>query len=83
MKHEKIFKREDGSQVKVEVRLHLSDYYHRDDEPFRYSHMVFIKGFRKKNWIHKPYYKEDYGDEIVTDQEITETKLELWEKLKP
>ena len=72
MRHEKIFKRQDGSQCKITVCI----------IPLHYSSRQFewkvgpiqTKGKGKRKW--------QYNAEC-TNEEILEAKMELWHKLTP
>lgn len=95
---EKIFKREDGSQVKVTVSLITNNslvHSHRCG----YEFDVQIKGFRKREWKYTwggddwDYRKLGHNDRVkfilekkmqhVTKTELHNLYLELWESLKP
>lgn len=94
MTHEKLCVREDGSQVKIGVRIRPSG-----DKGFDYCHSVFTP--KGKNWeivwadewndnrhLKLPHEALQTAQEIadlkyVTKEEIYQAKLELWEKLKP
>ena len=94
MTHEKIFKRPDGSRVKVEVTFWCDS---RDGANYRFQVSKCLPG--KRTFI-SPTSTDDYEWrklsmperiafnvrkylEIATPAEILETKLELWNKLKP
>jgi hypothetical protein len=93
MTHEKIFKRKDGSRVKVSVWL----YVHLNQSNWGYS--IFIREADSDRWIDpfsdseyinrivKPKFKNslkhDNFDEYISKKEIMEAKLELWEIIKP
>ena len=72
MRHEKIFNREDGSKVMVDVSLYTDGLRNK----FHWDFNVAIKGKGKKTWFYNHYEK-------ATKEEIQETKLELWELIKP
>lgn len=96
MRHEKIIKRENGTQYQLSVSLTVSHYIR---EGFRYNLSLMSRGKGKRKWVHPTYLndheyralsmedREEYRkDEItghITKDEILEAKLELWEKLKP
>jgi hypothetical protein len=93
MTHEKIFKRKDGSRVKVSVWL----YVHLNQSNWGYS--IFIREADSDRWIDpfsdseyinrivkpkfKNSFKHDTFDEYISKKEILEAKLELWEIIKP
>jgi hypothetical protein len=97
MLHEKIFKREDGSRVKIEVVVTIT--WSRSEKPV-YRYLVRLCEPKKRTW--KPVenfgynYKwramsiPDRGKyqikkylEHVTKEEMLETALEAWELMKP
>jgi len=95
MRHEKIFKREDGTQVNVLVTLVVESY--RNEHKYRVDVEYRPKG--KKKWL-PTTNSDDYTWralnfearerhnfylylEYTTEQEIQEVALELWEQLKP
>lgn len=96
MTHEKIIKREDGTQYKITCVL--------DIDPYIYGNIWDIyaafRGKRKRKWLDIPSsvsnhefkcmsYLEKKAQrmsdilKVVTPEEIHEAKLELWEKMKP
>ena len=93
MTHEKIFKRKDGSRVKVSVWL----YVHQNKSNWGY--LIFVQEPGSDKWLDPfsdreyilrvmdPKFKEglkmDTFDNYVTPQEILTAKLELWEMIKP
>jgi hypothetical protein len=95
MRHEKIFRREDGSQVKLQV-FFRSEYYTASPWSFE----VFLKKKRGKTW-YSPIDEDDYRWrrlpliarqqdkhrqylEFVTKEEVLEAMNELWEEsLRP
>jgi hypothetical protein len=95
MRHEKIIKREDGSQVSIEVSF-TSDYFRRT---FDYDVEVRTRENGKRKWVEVSYpYQQQWRAanlptrakmkmeeylKHVTTEEIHQAKLELWEKLKP
>lgn len=93
MTHEKIFKRKDGTRVKVSVWL----YVHLNKSNWGYS--IFLKEAGSDKWI-DPFSDTDYinrvikpkfatgfhvdaFDNYISKKEIMQAKLELWEILKP
>ena len=76
MRHEKIFKREDGTQVQISITLSVETY--RDSH--RYEPQVRCKYKGKRTWI-SPLLEDTF--KFTTPQEIQEVALELWEQLKP
>lgn len=93
MKHEKIIKREDGSKVKLIVNF----FEYRDMPEFIVSGYIcnprkhkFIELHNGDDYQYRALSIEDRKkydyDKILkyaTEQEIYDTKIELWEKLKP
>jgi hypothetical protein len=95
MMHEKILKRDDGSRVKIKVSL--NNYLSRGN--LQYSTMVFSCEKGKRTWRstfnsddytyrklsmdgrREFEYKSQFN--IVTEIELQQARLELWEKLKP
>lgn len=73
MQHEKIIKREGGSELKITVKAFktLNDGYVDYSETYI---TVTIDGFVLQEPIHPI---------LVSLEEILSAKLELWEKLKP
>lgn len=95
MRHEKIFKRADGTQYKIDVNLLANS---RSAE-FDVGLETRAKGkrkwtgtsdsyvdtceFRELNWEERgKFHKKKYLDH-VTAEEILSVKLELWEMIKP
>jgi hypothetical protein len=93
MTHEKIFKRKDGSRVKVSVWL----YVHQNQSNWGYS--IFLKEAGSEQWI-DPFSNTEYitrvvkpssgestyhdtFDNYISKKEILEAKLELWQIIKP
>jgi hypothetical protein len=74
MNHEKIFKRGDGSKVKIFVSVYVGSF----DEVARwnYGQMLCEPGKRK-------FVCFTDNIDLATQAEILETKLELWNKLMP
>lgn len=93
MTHEKIFKRKDGSRVKISVWL----YVHQNKSNWGY--LIFVQEKGSDRWVDpfsdreyilrvmNPKFKEglkmDTFDNYVTREEIFKAKLELWETIKP
>ena len=93
MRHETILKREDKSSVRITAKRYLEG-----QKPVYYV-IVEVKGFRKRNWSSLElgddytYRGKSMKDRKVmqmgeylkhcTISEIHQTKLKLWEKLKP
>jgi hypothetical protein len=93
MTHEKIFKRKDGSQVKVSVWL----YVHENKSNWGY--LLWIKEAGSDRWLDpfsdrdyvvrvmaprlKEGIKSDTFEHYVSQKEILETKMELWNLIKP
>lgn len=97
MKHEKIFKRDDGTQYRVDVRIHLDTYR---NETANYFVDVYFRKKNKRNWDSIHSHKDDYEYrnlsmeqrreydknnilKFLSEDEVHESKLELWELLKP
>jgi len=97
MRHEKIVKREDGTQYQICVNAYLDSY--RNDA-MKYRVDVFYKQKGKRKWLNvdKEIYDHEYSrlsmDErreydnknilrFVTKEEIYDAKIELWDLLKP
>ena len=95
MNYDKILKREDGSRVKIDVRISDNLRYGR----LEYSTETSSCEKGKRTWI-KTYNTDCYKyrrlsmDErrifeydsqfnLVTEIELQEARLELWNKLKP
>lgn len=80
MSAEKIFKREDGSQVKISA----SFYFGWSDGTPTWAVSVSIRGKGKKNWL--GVYSQDSLDAKLkhcTLEEIHEVKMQFWNTLKP
>jgi hypothetical protein len=89
--HEKIIKREDGSRIKIEVRLSFWS------SPPEYSHQVFKAEKGKRTFIGCPEghdyrslsmearakYVEAFGLTLATEEEIVEAQHELHQLLEP
>jgi len=96
MRHEKIFKRPDGSKVMIVVRLNF-DFYNREkgDWSFdvaickpnkrKFEDAVDTNGweFRKLSLDNRVEFLKKENLKIVTKEEVLEVQLELWEKIKP
>jgi hypothetical protein len=97
MRHDKILKREDGTQFRISVLLFFPSYSLKSIE---YRISVYFKEKSKRLWkgLIKdiPDYKYrlltseqraeyDYQNKLryVTEEEIQEASLELWNLLKP
>ena len=93
MTHEKIFKRSDGSQVKVSVWL----YVHENKS--NWGFLLWVKELGSDRWV-DPFSDRDYilriakpqlrdgvktdsYDHYISKKEILQTKLELWNRIKP
>lgn len=93
MKHEKIIRREDKSRIKIKVSF-FSDFR---GNSYLCSVLTCPKGKRKfvnavvtDDWNRRKLsmnerevYDHRQQLKYVSEQEILEAKLELWEKLKP
>lgn len=97
MRHEKIVKREDGTQYQICVTAYLDSYR---TEAMQYNVFVFYRQKGKRKWmdIDKGIYdhvyrrlnideRREYDNKnnlrFVTEQEIYDAKIELWNLLKP
>ena len=97
MRHEKIVKREDGTQYQICVNAYLDSYR---SESMQYRIDVYCKQKGKRKWlnvekeIHDNEYRRlsldkrrEYDDNnnlrFVTKEEIYAAKIELWNLLKP
>jgi hypothetical protein len=93
MTHEKIFKRKDGSQVKISVWL----YVHENRSNWGY--LLRIKESGSDRWL-DPFNDRDYMSRVlkpklqegiqsdtfehyVSKKEILQAKMELWHLIKP
>jgi hypothetical protein len=74
MLHEKIIKRDDGTEIKI-----LIDFYVDFRAPHWSPPTISVKDKGKTKFYTTPYYTEN----LVTNQEILDAALELWHKLKP
>lgn len=93
MRHEKIFKRADGSKVKIDV-----NYYH-DYNRSAWSFTVCLCAPKKRTWKNavntdaymyrslshedKLAYRARQKFEHVTKEEVLSVMLELWQNIKP
>ncbi len=84
-KYEKIFRRDDGSQVKVEVSL-WSDSGMRDST-MEYKYSIETRGNGKRKWF---YVSSRYDGKLTPDviifispAEILEAETEFWKSIKP
>ena len=97
MRHEKIVKREDGTQYKICVNAYLDSYR---SESMQYRIDVYCKQKGKRKWLNveKEIYDQEYRRlsldkrreyddnnnlRFVTKEEIYAAKIELWNLLKP
>jgi hypothetical protein len=97
MTHEKIIKRNSGTQYKIVVAFHVSSY---GKEPAKYRVDAWTKEKGKRKWqdlddtlsdwefrkldlIARDEHKCKNMLRFVSEEEIYSAKLELWEKLKP
>lgn len=94
MKAEKIIKREDGSRVRIITSLR--DSY--SNQPI-YESIVHVCGKGKRTWNgtysdgdfsfrrlsmdERKVFINEKNLEYVTEQELHDAKLELWESIKP
>ena len=91
--HEKILKRENGDRVKITVELFTS--HVGKLSTCYYNYQVYICAPKKKTWEHQ-YTSNQYAYshltdkekqllrlKYVTEDELKQAALELWEKLKP
>ena len=99
MYHEKIFKRADGNQVKLRAKFYDNRYtsndtinyevevYHKDKGKRIWKSVSKRIGdeyaYRKLSVDDRRIYEHHENLKLVTEDEIFETKLELWEMLKP
>jgi len=95
--HEEIFKREDGSRVKVIAKIMIDSW--RAKAGFQYSTEVFTCEKGKRTW--KPTYdqncyryrklsmeervefQDDSKLDAVSESELSSVLTNLWKKLKP
>ena len=97
MEHEKIIKRENGTQYKITVNL-IVDSFRRNANIWRFD--VYFREKGKKNWNSLPNTLHDHNIRslsledrdkqrienayrFVTEEEVLSAKLELWENIKP
>ena len=96
---EKIFKRDDGSRVKIKCNWHEINTIGFDNNQINYDFEVFYCPHKKKVFIdtldredyeyrrldikEKKKWKLKKALEYVNHREIYEVMLELWESLKP
>jgi len=95
MRYEKIFKRENGSRVKIDVSLYVD----WSDKKPDYDFSVYTCGANKRTWINphsiddymwrklgtverKKYEIEKYRP-FITESEINEAMVEAWNTLTP
>jgi hypothetical protein len=92
MHHEKIYKRKDGSQVKISVWLYVQE------NKSYWGYLIFLREAGSDRWL-DPFSDRDYLDRIVkrnldrpkmgtfdtyvSAEEILAAKFELWQKIKP
>lgn len=95
MQHEKIFKLEDGSRLKVVVLLIVDS--SRKTVEYGVSVFTAVSGkrtftpivnrdtftFRNMSMEERREFVEKQIIEVVGEERLLETKLELWESLKP
>jgi len=96
MKHEKVFKRENGMQYNIVADLYIDSIR----EVVRYTIQLWCREKGKKNWhlppdtLHEYQFRSLSMEEreshkntnilrFVTEEEILSVKLELWNKIKP
>ena len=79
MTYQKTYQRPDGSRVKIEPVLEVDRF---DNEPYRWSYIVYhaATGQEKFEDVTSDHLE---GKPYVTEQEIPECQLELWEMIKP
>ena len=73
MQSQKIFKRDDGSQICITVFIYVPGAF-QDCVPVNWRHIIRQKEKYKVKWI-------DGGE--ASQEEIFSVKMELWGKLKP
>lgn len=98
MRHEKIFKRADGTQFLLSVDFFISEYSENYGANYKINLSFKDKGKRKWNEVpmnmnewkfrelsmdKRREYLERNILNYLTEDEIIEAKLELWDKLKP
>jgi len=97
MRHEKIFKREDGKQFQIIVEINI-DTFRNELPTWRVS--CYTREPKQKKWRFLPHTLGDYQIRslpmidrekhlynnllrFVTPEEILLVKIELWQKIKP
>jgi len=85
MKHQKVFNREDGSRVKVTLSLYVPGIWDGRSGEVIWNCKVGVsqKGENRYTSIFFSNGSQSSGNSGDTDAWIYETKLELWEKIKP
>lgn len=80
MRHEKIFKRKDGTRYKIEITLRVCCF----QKEAKWDCNLYIRLRRQKSWsdLKTPEYNNAFY-EHVTHEEVLETKMELWQLIKP
>jgi len=73
MRHEKVIKRDDGSEVIIDVLLNLNY-----GSPKYHASIWVIPNIGRKRLVNP-----NLNHDIATPAEILAAKLELWEKIKP
>lgn len=80
----KVLKRENGSQVKIEVSLYFNSFRNTEIE---YEHSIYKREKGKRKWIHIPTSINNRLTKdvllYVTAEEIAAVKKEFWKKIKP
>ena len=97
MRHEKIIKREDGTQYRILVNVSVS---YMSSKPVMYDIGVDYRLKGKRSWVQLPdtiydfqfrslsmdarrIHTEKNMLRFLSKEEIYEAKLEAWQKLKP
>jgi len=93
MNHEKLLKRSDGSKIKIRVRFWIRTIYPMYDvevlicEPRK---RTFYNVYSSDDWSYRKLSMEErekyvYEKQLehVTEDEIMEAKMEMWNILKP
>lgn len=82
--HEKIFRRDNGSQTKVEIEL-VKIYSH--PPKLRYIASVEIRSKGKRKWHYIPMQASGKVNKeiaaVISPKEILEAETEFWESIKP
>lgn len=82
--YKKILKREDGSQVLIEI--HISADFFRNTE-LKYGYDISIRSKGKRKWLHIPSQGNGRLNKevlkVVSADEILEAETEFWNTLKP